>query len=132
MDEFTMRMKSEIIDWKQALGNMSEENNLMKTRLSKMLQEDFNTNLLPQIEKLYSDILMEEGFINILRHNIGELDGFMESKNSISMHKNRFENLCSSLQSQLTTANIRLNTLSSEFNTFFEDDIGVAPDQLSN
>lgn len=132
MDEFTMRMKSEIIDWKQALGNMSEENNLMKTRLSKMLQEDFNINLLPQIEKLYSDLLTEEGFINILRHNIGELDGFMESQNSISVHKNRFENLCSSLQSQLTTANIRLNALSSEFNTFFKDDIGVAPDQPNN
>ena len=120
MDEITNRMKSDINDWKQSLGYMSDENILMKTRLSQMLQAKFDNNLLPQVENLYTNLLSEEAFLNLLRHNIGELDNLIESEHSRLVNKNRFENMYATLQSQMTTVKIRLTHLKSEFNEFFQ------------
>ena len=114
-------MKSDINDWRQSLGNMEDENILMKARLSHMLQGNFDINLLPQVENIYSYLLTEEAFINLLRHNIGELDTFIEADNPINFNITRFENLCSTLQSQMITAGIRFAKLKSEFNEFFLD-----------
>ena len=122
MDEITNRMKSDINDWKQSLGYMSDENILMKTRLSQMLQAKFDNNLLPQVENLYTNLLSEEAFLNLLRHNIGELDNLIESEHSRLVNKNRFENMYATLQSQMTTVKIRLTHLKSEFNEFFQQE----------
>ncbi len=114
-------MKSEINDWKQSLGNMADENILMKTHLSHMLQGNFDINLLPEVENIYSHLLTEEEFINLLRHNIGELDNITESDNSKFFNKARFENMCSTMQSQMITVGVRFTKLKSEFNEFFQD-----------
>ena len=129
MEEITKRMKSEINDWRLSLGTMSDENIIMKTHLSAILKENFDISLLPQVENLYSHLLTEEEFINLLRHNIGELDSLIDSETSKSLNKNRFEHMCSTLQSQMTTARIRLSRLKSEFNDFFQHGAGVGPFQ---
>lgn len=120
MEEITNRMKREISDWKLSLATMSEENNQMKTRLSDMLQENFDINLLPQVENFYSHLLTEEEFINLLRHNIGELDNFITGEDRLNLNKNRFDNMCLTLRSQMQTASIRLTKLKSDFNDFFQ------------
>lgn len=121
MAELTSKLKEEIKDWKRSLGNMSDENILMKTRLSNMLQGNFDINLLPQVENLYSLLLTEEEFINLLRHNVVELDSLIKSENTRELNKNRFELMGLNLQSQMITAKIRLNKLKSEFNAFFQE-----------
>ena len=121
MSEILQEMKGEIKGWKQSLGNMSDENIQMKTRLSKMLQENFDITLLPEVENLYSLLLTEEEFINLLRHNVGELDSLMESDNTKDINKNRFESMAQRLQVQMMTARIRLSKLKSEFNEFFRE-----------
>lgn len=123
-------MKSEINNWRRTLGIMSDENILMKARLSSVLQENFDINLLPQVENLYSHLLTEEEFINLLRHNIGELDNLVESGNSEVENTHRCENMCSTLQSQMMTAKIRLSKLKSEFNDFFRERIDLDHVQL--
>lgn len=99
---------------------MSDENILMKTYLSNVLQDNFDINLLPQVENLYSHLLTEEEFINLLRHNIGELDSLIDSNNLKFIHNSKFENMRSTLQSQMKTARIRFANLKSEFNDFFQ------------
>lgn len=108
---------------------MSDENILMKARLSNILKENFDINLLPQVENLYSHLLTEEEFINLLRHNIGELDNLIEAGNSKFESTSRFENMWSTLQSQMATARIRLGLLKSEFNDFFQQRIDAEPYQ---
>ena len=127
MVEITNEMKREINNWKASLGSMADENILMKARLSNMLKENFDISLLPQVENLYSHLLKEEEFINLLRHNIGELDSMIESGHSKFLNKTRFENMWSTLQSQMMTARIRLTNLKSEFNEFFRQEKGMAP-----
>ncbi len=127
MLEKTSKLKSDIKDWKQSLGYMSDENILMKTRLSNMLQDNFDISLLPQVEDLYSHLLSEEEFINLLRHNIGELDSLIEANNQKEINTGRFDNLSNMLQSQMTTAKIRLTKLKSDVNDFLQQARSMPP-----
>jgi len=119
-------MKSVINDWKKLLSTMSDENIHMKNRLSILLKENFDTRLLPKVENLHSHLLEEDGFINLLRHNIGELDSLIETEEQ----KNRSDIMASILQSQILTARIRLSNLKSAFNDFFLQENGSSPSQI--
>ena len=127
MVEKTSKLKSDIKDWKQLLNNMSDENILMKIRLSKMLQDNFDMNLLPQVEELYSLLLSEEEFITLLRHNIGELDSLLTANNPKEINSGRFDNLSNMLQSQMTTAKIRITKLKSDINDFLTQEKSMPP-----
>lgn len=120
MQEITNQMKREINDWRLSLSTMSDENIQMKSSLSNMLQGNFDINLLPQVENFYSHLLAEEEFINLLRHNIGELDNLITGGDSLNLNKTRLENMCLTLRSQMQTAGIRLTKLKSDFNNFFQ------------
>ena len=55
-------LQSESNGWKRSLGYMSDENIQMKTRLSAILQENFDIALLPQVENFHTLLLKEEEF----------------------------------------------------------------------
>ena len=129
MVEITDEMKGQIQDWRKSLGRMADDNILMKTRLSTMLQENFDISLLPQVENLYSLLLIEEEFITLIRHNLGEVDSLIESDLPKELNKSRLENLWVKLHSQMMTAGIRLTKLKMEFNEFFHQQRRTAPFQ---
>ncbi len=112
-------LRNESNTWTHLLRSMSDENIVMKTRLSEMLQEDFDIALLPRVEHFHSLLLTEEEFINLLRHNIAELDHKLDSEQTyINPNEPGVDYMSSRLQQQMITADIRFRKLKSDFYKF--------------
>jgi hypothetical protein len=78
MSEFKLRqLKYETDTWKRLLGFVMEENIYLKNRLSEVLQENFDKNLLNDVEDFYSGFIREDELIMLLRNDIAELDSLL-------------------------------------------------------
>jgi regulator of replication initiation timing len=60
--------------WKRVLGFMMEENIYLKNRLSEILKDKFDKNLLEQVEGFQSSFVKEDEMIGLLRNEVAELD----------------------------------------------------------
>ena len=60
--------------WKRLLGFMRDENIHLKNRLSEILKNGFNKNLLEELENFNSRFLKEDELIGLIRHDMAELD----------------------------------------------------------
>ncbi|MEO5906558.1 MAG: hypothetical protein ABIQ11_07520, partial [Saprospiraceae bacterium] len=104
--------------WKRTLGFMSDENILMKTRLFEILQGNFDITLLPRVENFHSLLLKEEEFINLLRHNMAELDYLLVHEHQHHRNIAEIDFMHSRLKYQMMTAETRFKKLESEFYDF--------------
>jgi len=66
--------------WKRLLGFMKDENIHLKNRLSEILKNDFNKNLLEELENFNSRFLKEDELIGLIRHDMAELDKLLLRK----------------------------------------------------
>jgi hypothetical protein len=64
--------------WKRLLGFMMEENSYLKNRISEILKDKFNKNLLEKLEYFQSRLVKEDGLIGLLRNDVAELDKLLE------------------------------------------------------
>ena len=118
MPELNIRnVKNESNRWKRALGSMSEENIQMKTRLSGILQENFDLNLLPQVENFLTLLLKEEEFINLLRHNVAELDRHLSLESNAN--STQVDIMRARLENQMITAETRFHQLRTDYELLF-------------
>src|SRR5664279_5195423 len=60
--------------WKRLLGFMREENILLKNRLSEILMDRFDKNLLEEVEAFQSDFIKKDELLVLLRNDVAELD----------------------------------------------------------
>lgn len=60
--------------WKRLLGFIVEENIHLKNRLSEVLSDRFNVELLDEIERFHSRFIREDELVSLLRHDLAELD----------------------------------------------------------
>ena len=118
-------LRSESSAWTRSLRYMADENILMKNRLSEVLQEDFNIELLPQVENFHSLFLTAEEFIGLLRHNISELDQLLANNQNAIFQGNEVAKMRSRLQSQMITAEERFSKLKREFYEFLAANAGI-------
>ena len=66
--------------WKRLLGFMKDENIHLKNRLSEILKNGFNKNLLEELENFNSRFLKEDELIGLIRHDMAELDKLLLRK----------------------------------------------------
>ena len=59
--------------WKHLLGFMMDENIRQKNRLSEILKNGFNRNLLEEMEDFQTRFIKEDERIRLLRHELVEL-----------------------------------------------------------
>lgn len=64
--------------WKRLLGFIMEENSYLKNRISEILKDKFNKNLLEELEGFQSRVVKEDGLIVLLRNDVAELDKLLE------------------------------------------------------
>lgn len=64
--------------WKRLLGFIMEENSYLKNRISEILKDKFNKNLLEELEGFQSRVVKEDGLIGLLRNDVAELDKLLE------------------------------------------------------
>lgn len=78
--DFKLRqLQYEIDTWKRLLGFMMEENIHLKIRLSEVLKNKFDNNLLEEVEDFYNKIINEDDLFVLLRNEINELDKLLEN-----------------------------------------------------
>jgi hypothetical protein len=78
MPESKLRqLKYETDTWKRLLGFVMEENIHLKSRLSEILKENFDKNLLNDVENFYNEFIRADELIGLLRNDIAEFDGLL-------------------------------------------------------
>ena len=75
-----IQLQYEINTWKRLLSFMSEENIQLKNRLSEVLKNNFDKNLLEEVEIYYTNIIKEDELFILLRNEINELDNLLVRK----------------------------------------------------
>lgn len=73
------QLQYEIDTWKRLLGFMIEENIHLKIRLSEVLKNKFDNNLLEEVEDFYNKIIKEDDLFLLLRNEINELDKLFDN-----------------------------------------------------
>ena len=68
------QLQYETETWKRLLGFMRDENVHLKNRLSEILKNNFDNNLLEEVENFHSNFLREDERINVLKDEVAELD----------------------------------------------------------
>ena len=70
----------EIQWWKQLLNSRMEDNILLKNSLSDILKNNFDHNLLDEIEEFQSKFIREDEVIHSLRNDVNEMDSLMHEE----------------------------------------------------
>jgi regulator of replication initiation timing len=110
--------------WKRLLSFMIEENVRLKNRLSEILKEQFNHNLLEEVEGFQNRFLKEDELIGLLRNEIVEFDKLLvreafEDGKIIRVVGKKMEKL----RSNIETAEKQFGKLKSEFNSYLTEKI---------
>ena len=113
------QLQNESDTWKQLLGFMMEENINLRDRLSELLKDKFDTNLLEEVEGFQTSFLKKDDLIGILRNDVAELDKLL--KQEIFEDKkinNDIDRRMTKLHDNIITAEIQLSNLKLTFNNY--------------
>lgn len=117
-----MQLRHEINTWKRILGFMQEENVHLKNRLSEVLKDRFDKNLLDGVECFQTDFIKEDEVIGKLKKELAELE-FMLDSDIISDEQHNFpitrrieniRNHIDSAERDFTKINVGFNNYLSE------------------
>ncbi len=67
--------------WKRLLGFMTDENIRMKNRLTEVLKDSFDHNLLEELECFQNKFVKEDELIRLMRHEVVEIDQLLAGDN---------------------------------------------------
>lgn len=81
-----MQLRHEINTWKRMLGFMQEENVHLKNRLSDVLKDRFNKNMLDGVEFFQTNFIREDEVIGLLKNEVAEVENILQSE--IFMNEN--------------------------------------------
>jgi hypothetical protein len=74
------QFQTEIEAWKKILNSGMDENVLLKSRLSDIVKNNYDQNLLEEIEEFQTEFIREDELINSLRRDVNDLDNLLYSK----------------------------------------------------
>jgi len=108
--------------WKRLLGFMLDENIHLKNRLSEVLKDKFNKNLLEDVENFQSSFIKEDELIGLLRHDVTELDKLlvMEIFEDGKIIK-EIDRRMTKLRNNIINAERQFGKLKSEFNSYLSE-----------
>jgi hypothetical protein len=114
-----MRIQDVLGMWKQLLDARMEENIYLKYKISEILKNNFNQNLLDEIEEFQTQFIKEDELINLLRKDISELDNYILSKEFQNGKIEKFVNTkIENLRKHIADSTIRLRVSKSAFDNF--------------
>ena len=125
MPESKLRqLQYESDNWKHLLGFMMDENIRQKTRLSEILKNGFDRNLLEEMENFQTGFIKEDERIRLLRHELVELDKLLireifDDGKIIKEINIRFKNL----RNNIVIAERKFGELKLAFNNFLSENI---------
>ena len=72
------QLRHEINTWKRMLGFMQEENVHLKNRLSDVLKDRFNKNMLAGVEFFQTNFIKEDEVIGLLKSEVAEVENILK------------------------------------------------------
>lgn len=125
MPELKLRqLQYESDTWKRLLGFIMDENIHLKYRLSEVLKDKFNKNLLEEVEIFQSRFIKEDALIGLLRNEVVELDKLLvreifEDSRIIK----EIDRKLKKLRNNIIIAEKQFGKLKSEFNNYLSENI---------
>ena len=118
------QLQNESDSWKKLLGFMIDENVRLKNRLSEVLKDKFDKNLLVEAEGFQSRFIKEDQLVSLLRNDISELDKLLvrdivEDRKIINETGRRLKNL----RNNIANAENQYGKLKLEFINFLSENI---------
>lgn len=110
--------------WKHLLGFMMDENIRQKERLSEILKNKFDRNLLEEMENFQTRFIKEDERIRLVRHEVIELDKLLmreifDDGKIIKEIDTRFKDL----HNNIVIGERKFGELKLEFNNFLSENI---------
>ena len=109
--------------WKRLLGCMVDENVRLKMRLSEVLKDKFNQNLLEDAENFQSRFLKEDELIALLRNDMAELEKVLKRETAEEAVIKEVYKKLKVIKENIKTAEKHLSTLQLEFNNYIAENI---------
>jgi regulator of replication initiation timing len=118
------QLQYETDTWKRVLGFMMEENIHLKNRLSEILKDKFDGNLLEEVESFQSSFIKEDEMIGLLRNNVAELDKLLvrEIFEDGTIVK-KVDTKLKKLRHNMANAEKQFSKLKSDFNNYLSENI---------
>ena len=110
--------------WKRLLVFMMDENINLKYRLSQVLKDKFDKNLLEEVENFQSGFIKEDELIGLLRNEVAELDKLLILElfeDGIIIEK--VNKKIKKLRNNIRNAERQFGKLKSEFNSYLSENI---------
>jgi len=105
--------------WKRLLSFMMDENVHLKNRLSEILKNSFDRNLLEEIENFQNRFIKEDSWIGLLRHDVVEFDKLLEREISEDGQvATEINSRLNKLRNNIINADKEFDRLKTEFNSY--------------
>jgi regulator of replication initiation timing len=118
------QLQYEAETWKRLLGFMTDENIHLKNRLSEILKDGFDKNLLDEVEGFHSRFVKEDEMIGLLRNEVAELDKLLVREifedGSLIL---KGEKKLKTLRNNVSNAEKQFGKLKTEFNSYLSENI---------
>jgi hypothetical protein len=119
-----MQLRYESDTWKRLLGFMMDENVHLKFRLSDILKNNFNKQLLEQLEIFQSNFVKVDDLISVLRNDLAELDKQLVWKMPEEVKTVRdIEIKMKKIRNNINNAENQFSQLKSEFISFLSENM---------
>lgn len=105
--------------WKRLLSFMMDENVHLKNRLSEILKNSFDRNLLEEMENFQNRFIKEDSWIGLLRHDVVEFDKLLEREISEDGQvATEINSRLNKLRNNIINADKEFDRLKMEFNSY--------------
>jgi regulator of replication initiation timing len=118
------QLQYEADTWKRLLGFMMDENIHLKNRVSQILKDRFDENLLEEVEVFQSSFIKEDALIGLLRNDVAELDKLLQKEvfEDGVIIKN-VESKLKKLRHNIKNAEKQFGKLKIDFNNYLSENI---------
>jgi regulator of replication initiation timing len=118
------QLRYEADTWKRLLGFMMEENIHLKNRVSQILKDRFDANLLEEVEAFQSSFVKEDEMIGLLRNDVAELDKLLQREVfDDGMIIKNVESKLKKLRHNIKNAEKQFGKLKMDFNNYLSENI---------
>ena len=113
------QFQTEIEDWKKILNSRMDENVLLKSRLSDIVKNNYDQNLLEEIEEFQTQFIREDELINSFRRDVNDLDNLLYSRMfEVGKMEKSFDIKMDKLDKDIANSVTRFRILQSAFDDF--------------
>jgi hypothetical protein len=124
MEAKLTQMRYEKETWKRLVSFMTEENILLKNRLSEVLKDSFSYNLLEKLECFQSTFINVDNLMDLFRHDLAELEDLLAKETTGEDHTLiNIQTKLKTLRTVLMNVERELSKLKINFHTYLSENI---------